>query len=178
MSKRSAVVGFAAVMVIMSAGAAQSLSGSNTVFSDDIVNGTIAHVDIKENTIGGSRLLDNAVTSSKILDTTIQSQDVKDQSLVAGQDFGSRADSVSLNFGSITSGDCAALTALSGGFGTFTTFATALTASSSWPFGLSVHARSTTTMSGETLQIVACNVSGGPVDAPATTFKIVTFKVP
>lgn len=168
MSRRSTVVGFAAIVVLMSAAAAQGLSGSNTVFSDDIVDGQIRHIDIRENTIGSSRMLDNSVHGVK----------VADQTLVAGQDFGTRAVSISLNFPSISAGGCERLTAIAGGFGTLTRDATALTAPSSFPDDLSVHAENGTTMSGEVIRVVACNPSGGAIDPGAGTFKLVTFRVP
>lgn len=78
---RSTVVGFAILIVLLSAGAAQSLSGSNTVFSDDIVDGTVRHADIKANSLGGSRLLDNSITGAKIRKNTVTGDDVNEASL-------------------------------------------------------------------------------------------------
>lgn len=75
------ILGYTALTVILTAGAAQSLTGSNTVFGDDIVDGTITTPDIKANSIGGSRLLDSAVTGRKIFDGTITSSDVADNSI-------------------------------------------------------------------------------------------------
>ena len=76
------VVGYTALTLILTAGAAQSLSGSNTVFSDDIVDGTITHADVKANSIGGSKLLNNAVTGAKILDNSLLSADIRGDTLV------------------------------------------------------------------------------------------------
>jgi len=81
MNIRSTIIGTTLLVVLLTAGAAQSLSGSNTVFSDDIVDGTVTHADIKANSIGGSRLLDNAVTGGKILDSTVTGADVNESSL-------------------------------------------------------------------------------------------------
>lgn len=75
------LLGYTALTIILTAGAAQSLAGSNTVFSDDIVNGTITHADIKANSLGGSRLLDNAVTGRKILNGTVMGADIGDNSV-------------------------------------------------------------------------------------------------
>ena len=69
------LLGYTALTVMLTAGAAQSLAGTNTVFSDDIVDGTIKHVDIQPNTIGTSRLRDNSITTGKILDGTLLAQD-------------------------------------------------------------------------------------------------------
>ena len=54
MSIRTSAIGLATVVVLMSAGAAQSLSGSNTVTSDDIVDGQITSADVKNNAIYGA----------------------------------------------------------------------------------------------------------------------------
>jgi hypothetical protein len=78
MRVRSAGLGLASMVVLVGAGAAQGLSGVNTVFSDDIVDGTIKHADVKPNSLGGSRLLDNAVTGSKILNNTVTGADIAD----------------------------------------------------------------------------------------------------
>lgn len=168
MNKRSAIVGYAAIVILMTAGAAQGLAGTNTVDSGDIVDGQVTTPDIRSGAVSESRILDSAVTSNK----------VKDQSLVAGQDFGSRAASVNIDFDSMNAGTCNSKVALSGGFGTFTKYATALTAASNLTSGLTVHAQSATTQQGENLQIVACNVTSGVLNPAAVNFQIVTFKVP
>ena len=56
MKVRSAVGGACVLVLLLTAGAAQSLSGSNTVASDDIINGQVYGADIH----------DRAVTSAKI----------------------------------------------------------------------------------------------------------------
>jgi hypothetical protein len=50
----SVVVGFAFLVVLLSAGAAQSLSGTNTVDSGDIKNGTIVGADVSDNSLTGT----------------------------------------------------------------------------------------------------------------------------
>lgn len=54
MSIRSSAIGLTAVVVLMSAGAAQSLSGTNTVDSGDIIDGQITSADVKNNSIYGA----------------------------------------------------------------------------------------------------------------------------
>jgi hypothetical protein len=71
MSIRSSAVGLAAVVVLMGAGAAQSLSGSNTVFGDDIVDGTITTPDLKTGALSGSKILDNSVTGTDVNESTL-----------------------------------------------------------------------------------------------------------
>ena len=75
------LLGYTALTIILTAGAAQSLAGSNTVTSDDIVDGTITHADVKPNSLGGSRFLDNSVTSSKILNNTVTGADINEGTL-------------------------------------------------------------------------------------------------
>ena len=81
MKMRSAVLGTTVLVVTLTAGAAQSLAGSNTVFSDDIVDGSITHQDVRVNSLGGSRLLNNAVTGGKLLDGSVTGADVDEGSL-------------------------------------------------------------------------------------------------
>jgi hypothetical protein len=78
---RSTIIGFAVLVILLTAGAAQSLDGSNTVFGDDIVDGTITTPDLKVGSISGSRLLDSGITSSKIYDNTITGVDVNEATL-------------------------------------------------------------------------------------------------
>jgi len=71
MRARSTLIGFATLIILLTAGAAQSLSGSNTVFTDDIVDGAVTTADIKANAVSGSRILDNAVTGADIAESTL-----------------------------------------------------------------------------------------------------------
>lgn len=64
-------VGYATVLAIAVAGTAQALPGTNTVASDDIINGQVRVKDLA----GG------AVTSPKVKDGTLTGADVKDGSL-------------------------------------------------------------------------------------------------
>lgn len=63
---RSTIVGFAILIVLMGAGAAQGLAGSNTVFTDDIVDGQVAYSDIRDGAMTGKKILDNSVTGVDI----------------------------------------------------------------------------------------------------------------
>lgn len=62
------IIGYTALTVILTAGAAQSLAGTNTVDSGDIVDGTISTPDLKNGAVSGSKILDNSVTSADIQD--------------------------------------------------------------------------------------------------------------
>lgn len=75
-SGRAAVVGYTAVILLMSAGAAAGLAGANTVYSDDIVDGQVAYSDIRDNAMTGKKILDNSVLSADIRDGDIARRDI------------------------------------------------------------------------------------------------------
>lgn len=66
MSHRTALIGGAMLVVLLTAGTAQSLAGVNTVFSDDIVDGQVAYADIRDNAMTGKKILDNSITSADL----------------------------------------------------------------------------------------------------------------
>jgi len=71
MNRRSVIVGFAALTVLLTAGTAQSLSGTNTVNSGDIINGQVAYVDLKDGAVTGKKVLDNSLASPDINEETL-----------------------------------------------------------------------------------------------------------
>lgn len=73
---RSTIIGFATLVVLLSAGAAQSLAGSNTVTSDDILDGSVTSADIKDQGILYADIKDGSMTGKKILDKSITSADI------------------------------------------------------------------------------------------------------
>ena len=75
-SAPASVAGYVVLIVVLTAGAAQSLSGSNTVFSDDIVDGTIGTPDLKAGAVSGSRILDNSVTAADIAPNAVGASEV------------------------------------------------------------------------------------------------------
>jgi hypothetical protein len=60
------IVGYTALFVLLSAGAAQSLSGSSTVYSDDIVDGQVTYADVRDNAMTGRKILNGSVTGADI----------------------------------------------------------------------------------------------------------------
>jgi len=76
MRLRSAVLGATILVFSLTAGAAQSLTGSNTVFSDDIADGQVAYADIRDNAMTGKKILDNSVASADVRDGSIARQDL------------------------------------------------------------------------------------------------------
>ncbi len=203
MSKRSTVVGFAAIIVLMSAAAAQGLAGENTVDSGDIIDGTVKHADIKENTIGSSRMLDNSVHSVKISDGSIIAIDMADNAVtepkiadnavtnpqiadnavnsanivadgVTGADTAGSGQHAH-NFPSIGVGICLSTNLVSAPIGGgYGDDAAVVTASSAWPNGLSLHTENSGTLLGaSSVSLVACNVTNAAIDPPDTTFDYV-----
>ncbi len=79
------LLGYTALTIVLTAGAAQSLSGSNTVFTDDIVDGQVTYADIKNGAVGSAKLRDNVVTGAKILDRTIKAQDIEFDSITGNK---------------------------------------------------------------------------------------------
>lgn len=72
MKKRSVLVSFAALTVLLTAGAAQSLSGTNTVDSGDIIDRTIGTPDVKVGAFAGQTILDNSMTTNDINEETLK----------------------------------------------------------------------------------------------------------
>jgi hypothetical protein len=81
MSKRAALLGYVLLVVLMSAGAAQSLSGTNTVDSGDIQAGEVKGSDIAANVVTGDKIKDGSITPFDIKDGVLGGPDVANNSL-------------------------------------------------------------------------------------------------
>jgi hypothetical protein len=75
------VVSSLALFLVLSGGTAFALTGSNTVFSDDIVDGDVTSDDIGSNAVKFPELDSTAVTGSKVRDGTLFGADVGNDSL-------------------------------------------------------------------------------------------------
>jgi hypothetical protein len=71
MRTRSIILGCVALTLLLTAGAAQSLSGSNTVFTDDIADGQVRYPDIRDGAVTGKKILDDSVTGADVKESTI-----------------------------------------------------------------------------------------------------------
>jgi hypothetical protein len=67
-----------AVFLVLTGGTAVALNGSNTVFSDDIVNGEVKAADIGSNAVGSGKIVDGGVQGVDIFDGTVDSPDILD----------------------------------------------------------------------------------------------------
>ena len=89
--------------IVLCGGTAIALDGSNTVFTDDIVNGEVKAADVATNAVGAAELASSSVGSPELKNNGVQSGDVLDESLTG-------ADVVESSLGEVPS-------ALLGGFG-------------------------------------------------------------
>jgi hypothetical protein len=64
-------LGALALFLVLTGGTAYALAGSNTVFSDDIVNGEVKAPDVATNAVGTAELQDNGVRSVDVSDAAL-----------------------------------------------------------------------------------------------------------
>jgi len=84
-------MGAIALLLVLTGGTAYALDGSNTVFSDDIVNGEVKNDDLAPNSVGSAKIADRQVknadlslgasSSNTIADGGIEGIDVKGDTL-------------------------------------------------------------------------------------------------
>ena len=121
---RSNVVGYIALFCFAMSGTAIALDGSNTVFSDDIVNGEVKTADIGNGEVGtadiatdgvsavdigtdavtDSEIIAGGVRTSEIANNQVQSADVLDNGLT-GADIADTDSLGSAEVGGLTGGD-------------------------------------------------------------------------
>jgi hypothetical protein len=73
---RGNVVGYVALFLVLTGGTAQALQGSNTVFSDDIVNRDVKTADLGFKSVTANRLAPNSVRSGRVVDDSLTGADV------------------------------------------------------------------------------------------------------
>lgn len=81
MRTRSIILGYVTLTLLLTAGAAQGLSGSNTVFTDDIAPGAVTFSDINEDAVTSSRIAPGSVFSSDIADNAVSGTDINEASI-------------------------------------------------------------------------------------------------
>lgn len=75
------IFGYTALTIILTAGAAQSLSGSNTVFGDDIVDRAVANADLGTNSVSRAKIQDNAVAGAEVVNDSLTGADINESGL-------------------------------------------------------------------------------------------------
>ena len=80
---RSNVVGYVALFFALSSGTAYALDGSDTVFSDDIVNNEVGTEDIMDDGLATANIRTRAVTTDKIADGAVSTGKIADGAVTA-----------------------------------------------------------------------------------------------
>jgi hypothetical protein len=75
------VVGYVALFLVLTGGTAYALDGSNTVFTDDIVNGEVRAPDIGADAVGSGKVLNNSLSGSDLRDDSVTGADVVESTL-------------------------------------------------------------------------------------------------
>jgi hypothetical protein len=65
------VVASLSLFLVLSGGTAVALTGSNTVFSDDIVDGQVKAADLGPASVAGSEVQDNSLTGADVKESTL-----------------------------------------------------------------------------------------------------------
>jgi hypothetical protein len=78
-------LGALALLLLLTGGTAYALDGSNTVFTDDIVNGDVRTADLANDGVTGAKLADGAVGSQQIADGSVADSDLAGASFVHAQ---------------------------------------------------------------------------------------------
>jgi hypothetical protein len=73
---RGNVVGYVALFLVVTGGTAQALNGSNTVFSDDIVNREVKTADLGLGAVIANRLAPNSVRTGRVVDESLTGDDI------------------------------------------------------------------------------------------------------
>lgn len=78
---RGNVVGYIALFFVLTGGTAYALDGSNTVFSDDIVDGQVKTADLHDGAVTGAKVSDGALGGSDLADRSIGGQKIGTETL-------------------------------------------------------------------------------------------------
>jgi uncharacterized protein YjbI with pentapeptide repeats len=81
MRNRSAIIGYAVLTLILTAGAAQGLAGTDTVTSDDVVNESLTSADIKNESLTSSDIKNESLRGSDVLNNSLTGSDINEATL-------------------------------------------------------------------------------------------------
>jgi hypothetical protein len=87
---RGNIVGYVALFLVLTGGTAYALDGSNTVFTDDIVNGQVTGPDLAGGAVTSLKIRDGQVLNEDLAPDAVTGDKVKDGSLT-GSDLGDRS---------------------------------------------------------------------------------------
>jgi hypothetical protein len=119
---RSNVIGYVALFFALSTGSAVALSGSNTVFTDDIVNNHVRSEDVRDDTLpgGGLAAVDlrpGSVGTSEVVDESLGAGDLAPGSVASSEVAADSLGSGDLAPGSVASSEVAADSLAAGDLG-------------------------------------------------------------
>jgi hypothetical protein len=104
-SRRAAVMGYVGLVLVMSAGAATGLSGSNTVFSDDVVDGQVFARDIASSAISSAKVYDNSLTGADIRNGSVFARDIASNAISSTKVYDNSLTGADIRNGSVGRSD-------------------------------------------------------------------------
>jgi hypothetical protein len=163
---RSNVVGYVALFFALGTGSAFALAGSNTVFSDDIVNNQVRSADVRDDTLsaGGLRAIDLAggsVGSSEVANGSLNDEDIGQGTFVA----------FSATIGTVPAQDCVYRDVTGINAQGDHLLLTPDFATTAFDIDYGIQYRS----SVEFATIVACNPTGAAINDGSTTFNLLVI---
>ncbi len=179
MKKRHVLALFAALTVLLTAGTAQSLSGSNTVDSGDIIDGQVKYVDLKNDAVRSKKIQDNAVTAPKLADKSVDSAAIVDGTITDADAGFVNKSTVTLDFAAFPADTCQTKTISSGSFTSRANDVVMVTAPANWPEAVWMHTQNSSSpnpapFGSSAVSLVVCSpVALGALDD--MEFDIVTF---
>jgi len=102
---RSNIVGYIALFCFAMSGTAIALDGSNTVFSDDIVNGEVKAADIGTAEVGPADILDGGVHGAELSANSVDSSKIATDAVGASEIATDGVDTAEILNNSVRSGD-------------------------------------------------------------------------
>jgi len=170
------LLGYTALTIILTAGAAQSLSGSNTVFTDDLVAGAVTTSDIRANAVTSGKIATGGVFSSDIASGAVGSSEVADGSLKTA-DVAKVTGSFGFDFALIAAQSCSEVSVDAG---VDVTGDVILVTPShqfgvNWLAGEGITVTAMHTNVADNFVILACNPNSANFNPTAATFEWVVF---
>jgi hypothetical protein len=120
MKKTHALFAFVSLIVLLTAGAAQSLSGTNTVDSGDIIDGQVKFADIKPDAVTSSRIRTDAVGASEIQADQVGASELADNSVGSANIIDGTVTSADITNGQVNTTDLAGGAVRASDLGTIT----------------------------------------------------------
>ena len=105
---RTHVIAYVALFFALTGGTAFALTGSNTVFTDDITNGQVKSADIGADEVKSPDILNNGVKTADIADGHVRSPDIQDDAVGSSEIAANAVDSPEIAANAVGSSKIAA----------------------------------------------------------------------